>query len=393
MISKIRSILLAMLVVVQILYLTIKRSVNGGVTFPGYTQYTYTHPHPLRGATYYVDYTTGNDNDSGLTEELAWKTVAKVNASTFSANDSILFKRGETWREGLGTTSSGIPDHPITFGAYGTGARPTFDGADILNSGWEQYSGNIYRRGATNDPERIWWGDTELTGNEGNYATLGTYEADWDTGYLYVNIRKSPNGEQMNVPVREWGVNLQYKSYVTYVGLHFTHSFGNGITQGASVSGSNIVFDDCVSDYNGANGMCYGVTTARGTYFSIQNSQFNYNGTSNLYHGIYEEAGTSWTIQNSVFIGNAGWGIQIQDDSDSNIVRYNYFEDNVTGAIVIYDNGAGGCSYNEIYYNIINSGYDGIWFGGSNLNTNNEVYNNAMYGFAGSGFKITHDSQ
>src|SRR4030042_4640266 len=131
MISKIRSILLAMLVVVQILYLTINRSVNGGVTFPGYTQYTYTHPHPLRGATYYVDYTTGNDNDSGLTEELAWKTVAKVNASTFSANDSILFKRGESWREGLGTISSGTPENQITFGAFGIGGRPNFHGAEL----------------------------------------------------------------------------------------------------------------------------------------------------------------------------------------------------------------------------------------------------------------------
>src|SRR4030042_5734008 len=297
-IIKIRSILLAMLVVVQISYLTINRTVSGGATLSGYGRYLDAYSHLLGGTTYFVDRTAGNDNNSGLTKKSAWKTVAKVNASIFSPGDSILFKRGQTWKEELETTSSGMPGYPITFGAYGSGARPTFDGADILRRGWEQYSGKIYRRAVTNDPERAGWGGTELTWNEGNYATLGTKEADWNEGYLYVNIGQSPNGKKMIVPVREWGVNLQYKSHITYIGLHFTRGLGNGITQGASVSGSNIVFDDCVSDYNVANGMYYGVTAARGTNFTIQNSQFNYNGTSNLHHGIYEEAGTLWTIQN-----------------------------------------------------------------------------------------------
>jgi hypothetical protein len=75
-------------------------------------------------ATYYVDKTTGNDSDSGLTEALAWETIAKVNASSFSPGDNVLFRRGETWNEALVVPSEGSAGAPLTFGVYGTGAKP-----------------------------------------------------------------------------------------------------------------------------------------------------------------------------------------------------------------------------------------------------------------------------
>ena len=58
-------------------------------------------------ATYYVDKTTGNDSDTGLTEELAWETINKVNISSFNPSDTIKFKKGEIWREQLTIPSSG----------------------------------------------------------------------------------------------------------------------------------------------------------------------------------------------------------------------------------------------------------------------------------------------
>ena len=112
-------------------------------------------------AIYYVDYTTGNDDDTGLTEALAWKTIAKVNASSFSGDDQILFKRGETWREQLKPISSGTSGHPIIFDAYGTGADPIINGS-YLNTSWTQYSGNIYycTPSVQSDPTKVWWNGT-----------------------------------------------------------------------------------------------------------------------------------------------------------------------------------------------------------------------------------------
>ena len=78
-------------------------------------------------ATYYVDATTGSDSDTGLTEDLAWQTLAKVTGASFIPGDSILFKKGETWSGGLAISSSGTPGNMITYGAYGSGADPIID--------------------------------------------------------------------------------------------------------------------------------------------------------------------------------------------------------------------------------------------------------------------------
>lgn len=76
------------------------------------------------GATYYVDATDGNDSRAGTSESDAWKTVAKINSSSFSSGDSILFRKGDVWREQLTVPSSGESGSVITFGSYGAGDSP-----------------------------------------------------------------------------------------------------------------------------------------------------------------------------------------------------------------------------------------------------------------------------
>ena len=97
-------------------------------------------------ATYYVDATNGNDSASGTTTATAWKTINKVNTSTFAAGDQILFKRGETWRESLVPPSSGASGSPIVFDAYGTGEAPTITGSlDLPAAAWSVDSGNVWK--------------------------------------------------------------------------------------------------------------------------------------------------------------------------------------------------------------------------------------------------------
>lgn len=98
------------------------------------------------GAVYYVDCNADGDAGAGTSTaaNVAWKTIAKVNASSFSGDDQILFKRGCTWREQLTVPSSGTSGHPITFGAYGSGEKPIISGADVITPGtsWAAYSGD-----------------------------------------------------------------------------------------------------------------------------------------------------------------------------------------------------------------------------------------------------------
>ncbi len=93
-------------------------------------------------ATYYVS-NAGDDANSGLTEELAWKTLTKVNAATFSAGDQILFKRGDTFYGTLTIHQSGTSGNPITYGAYGTGENPILTGFTSITS-WTDLGNNIW---------------------------------------------------------------------------------------------------------------------------------------------------------------------------------------------------------------------------------------------------------
>ncbi|MEX0986193.1 MAG: hypothetical protein WD052_01860 [Bacteroidales bacterium] len=95
---------------------------------------------------YYVDKIGGNDLASGLSEQEAWSSLEKVNETTFSAGDTLLFKSGETWSGSLSPKGSGTSELPIVIDKYGSGSLPHFDGRGIINrgvlylenqSGWE----------------------------------------------------------------------------------------------------------------------------------------------------------------------------------------------------------------------------------------------------------------
>jgi hypothetical protein len=77
---------------------------------------------------YYVS-AIGSDTNNGLSEFTPWRTVSGVNnnMSKFMPGDSILFRRGDTFSNTiLSVSRSGSPGKPITFGAFGTGAKPIF---------------------------------------------------------------------------------------------------------------------------------------------------------------------------------------------------------------------------------------------------------------------------
>ena len=75
------------------------------------------------GNSYYVDSSGGNDSNDG---------TSKVNATSFSPGDHILFKRGVTWRKLLAISSSGDSGNPIVIDAYGSGAAPSITGTCLL---------------------------------------------------------------------------------------------------------------------------------------------------------------------------------------------------------------------------------------------------------------------
>ncbi|MBS1939019.1 MAG: glycoside hydrolase, partial [Bacteroidetes bacterium] len=98
-----------------------------------------------RATDYYVS-PGGNDQNSGTSAGSPWRTIARVNQSTYSyqPGDRILFERGGTWRGEVVLGSSGTAAQPITVGAYGSGARPVIKGSEAV-TGWTVYQGSIWK--------------------------------------------------------------------------------------------------------------------------------------------------------------------------------------------------------------------------------------------------------
>ena len=70
----------------------------------------------LSAQTYFVDGANGNDNNNGLTETTAWKTVQK--ACNDATAGSTVFIRGGNYNEALWMNVTGTPGNYITFTPY-----------------------------------------------------------------------------------------------------------------------------------------------------------------------------------------------------------------------------------------------------------------------------------
>src|SRR5690242_6808693 len=79
-------------------------------------------------STYYVDCAASCDSATG-TAASPWRSLAKVSATTFSAGDSILLRRGTRCRGQLWPKGSGDAQRVIVISSYGTGAPPVIDAA------------------------------------------------------------------------------------------------------------------------------------------------------------------------------------------------------------------------------------------------------------------------
>jgi hypothetical protein len=72
-------------------------------------------------STYFVNTLVGSDSNSGLTEELAWRSMNRVNSVRLLPGDRLLFHRGQIWRDPLEISSLGSGNAPVYFGSYGYG--------------------------------------------------------------------------------------------------------------------------------------------------------------------------------------------------------------------------------------------------------------------------------
>ena len=82
-------------------------------------------------ATYHVDSAAGADANDGRSPDAAWRTLSKVNATTFEPGDRVLLKSGSAWTGLLHPQGSGSSTNWIVVDCYGEGPKPIIRGGGI----------------------------------------------------------------------------------------------------------------------------------------------------------------------------------------------------------------------------------------------------------------------
>lgn len=202
------------------------------------------------GSNYYVSNSGDDDRNDGRTPDTPWKTISKVNSMSFEPGDAILFKRGDTWRDGpLRVTSSGDSGAQITYGAYGDGGRPKIYGS-VRAEGWDRVSGYIWQSSATiplnpwsigynNEGPPLFFEETDGSTTWGAYRSFSEsftnlnaeYEWTWNSDRVYVYSPSDPGTRYASVEATQMvrGIMLQDHNYISITGLEIKYYADQGI--------------------------------------------------------------------------------------------------------------------------------------------------------------------
>jgi len=371
--------------------------------------------------TYYVDATNGSDSNSGTSPEIAWKTINKVNNSSFNPGDSILFKRGEEWREQLTVPSSGSPGNPITFGAYGYGDDPIISGADLVTT-WGDEGGNVWSAILVTEPKILFIDGT----NDNKQAALADVDTAndwyWESNVLYIYSTSDPNTAYTNpgieASVRPYLrgnglIHIDTKQYVIIDGIDTDKSSSHSVKIAAP--SDNIIIKNSTHAYSYDGGLCATGSRNGGssniTFNSNTVHHSNCAGSIAYHEGIsveyvngfeisgcevyscYEEGiDAKYGSKNGIIQGNLSYSnyheaIMVDGASNVDICQNLVHDQNDAGIFVAIENNSYPTTNINIYYNLILDNSKGIKFWTpkviisdlKNINIlNNTFYNNEI---------------
>lgn len=268
--------------------------------------------------TYYVNAKIGDDQNDGLSEAKAWKSISKVNGTNLRPGNTVLFKRNQEWTEKLVVRYSGAATAPITFSSFGTGSFPIISGALVVSKNeWSEVKKNIWATSLTQDddrePERIFVDGAPLNDHllkETSIELSKELEWAWENvngGTLYIFSKISPSrwGKLIEVNVLRYAINLGSQKFIRIYGFKLTRareglwiggdnneishiSANQNSFTGIHVTGSQNLFREFETSGNGVNIMP-GRTDARGLGTLVEgsfNEFLNFSSNDNSEDGV-----------------------------------------------------------------------------------------------------------
>lgn len=352
------------------------------------------HPPPTPPATYYVDSVSGNDSNPGTNPAAAWKSLVKINATTFLPGDRILLKSGSVWQGQLWPKGSGSEGHPITVDMYGGGVRPVIQGNGLAEDAvllknqeyWEIQNLEITNTGPTHATRR------------GVHVALENYG---DAHHLYLRsltIHDVNGSDQVKF---NGGINYTCAGDRTpsrFVDLRIENNEIYHVDRSGIFGWSHrwqrskwypslgvVVRGNVLHDIGG-DGIV--VVATDGALV-----EHNVVGRANQRSEGYNVAIWPWSADNTVIQYNEAYGTKGQRDGEgfdadwnsrNTVIQYNYSHDNDGGFLLICDDGAqrpedsAGNMGTVVRYNISqNDRTRGINLAGPIKNT--LIYNNTIF--------------
>jgi len=363
---------------------------------------------PCFSKIYYVDASNGTDTNDGLKESSAWKTLKKVEKSSFLPGDFILFNRGEVWNEQIEFSSSGSEGNPITIGAYGTGTKPKFT-YSLPVTGWSSEGGGVYSK-FINAREGIFEDGQMIPKASDKFCADGSWYYYGGRTY-YKPTSGVPENHVLMRCISYYLIKLDNKSYINIEDIQMTYS-GGGIHV---FGGSHINIRNCT------------ITNIFGLAIQLKNTEGYCSATgntiTNVIDGIYlvGNPGNHHILSNNIishcnyeeYNERDGHGIGLQNTNNNiiknntisfcrmapiglwveagksgnnNVISYNRISNNKKAysasyygtAISITSQEGGVTSGNKVYYNIIENCNVGIKLSRNSF-PGNLVYNNTFF--------------
>jgi uncharacterized repeat protein (TIGR02059 family) len=339
----------------------------------------------IASATDYYISSSGNDKNNGLFSSKPWKTIAKVNASSFSPGDTIFFNKGDTWREQLTVPSSGKASAYIVFSSYGTGVAPKILGSTEVTT-WTNDGGNVwYSNNEVSDPYAldydaniyfketygaITWGRVK---KEAKVNLAIEYDWVWITNHIYIYSPTDPNTRYSGVEVSQLltNINLNNKNYIVIDGLEIAYSGSAGIDEGwPRINLSGLIVKNCTIHHIGikASHGAYGLSLYHSNML-IQNNTIHDSGRRNISLNLYNGNVQVHDIiieGNTLYHGFHTTGVDTETDGvgtlNNLIIRNNMIHDDAS----------------ETLDGVESYGSDGIFIGGGTGLTNIYIYNNII---------------
>ena len=343
---------------------------------------------------YYVDSQNGSDATTGDSASRAWRSLGRVNATTFHPGDRILLKSGSTWTGQLWPKGSGTAGHPITIDKYGGGGLPLIDGAGRTENTvllknqqyWEIRNLEITNHGETRALRR---GVYVLAENSGDLHHIylqnltvhdvnGDFKEKVNGGIHYNSVGDVKPSRFVDLRIEQ--------NHVYHVDRSGIFGWSSHWTRSKWYPSLGVVIRNNVLDDIGGDGIVNVATDGALIEHNVvsrasQRSQ-NYN------VGIWP-----WSADNTVIQYNEVYATKGQHDAEgfdadwnsrNTLIQYNYSHDNEGGFLLICNEGSqspndnAGNTGTVVRYNISqNDHHRAIKLSGPVKNT--LIYNNTIY--------------